>query len=597
MRLSKIYSNKPSIFEPITFNPGLNVIIGEIRRPENKDKDTHNLGKTTLGRLIDFCLLERKDAKFFLFRRSEIFNDFTFYLEVFLSENRYLTIKRSVGEATKISFKLHMNGNANHINLPDSEWDHLNVAFDRSKELLEGLLGFSAAKPYDFRKVFGYLLRNQDDYGDVFHLRKYIGSHSNWKPYLAHILGFNSSIIETHYHKESELDRIRQKEQTLNTELGGSIQDLSKVDGLILLRQSEIDKKQKILDAFDFNPPEKEKLNALVEDIDARTAELNIARYTATHAQRKISKSLEDEMIKFSTEEAHILFKEVNVLFEGQLKKDFDQLIKFNKAIANERKEFLKEELKEISRELKAIELELEGLSKKRSDHLAFLSKTGSFDKYKTLSSELVTYRAEIAVLNQRREMLHKLQLLRKDIRSLEDDIKILQTEIENDVENKSSDDKSIYSKIRLNFSEIIQEVINQQALLDVSPNNNGHLDFETEILDATGKPTSADEGRTYKKLLCIAFDMSVLRAYAKKSFPRFVFHDGVFESLDDRKKEKLLTVIRDYSNYGVQQIITLIDSETPRRETDEPVFKSNEIILTLHDEGISGLLFKMHPW
>jgi uncharacterized protein YydD (DUF2326 family) len=65
-----LYSNKPELFEPIAFRSGLNVVLGEIRLPENKKKDTHNLGKTTLGSLIDFCLLAGRDPRFFLFKHQ-----------------------------------------------------------------------------------------------------------------------------------------------------------------------------------------------------------------------------------------------------------------------------------------------------------------------------------------------------------------------------------------------------------------------------------------------------------------------------------------------------------------------------------------------
>jgi uncharacterized protein YydD (DUF2326 family) len=57
---------------------------------------------------------------------------------------------------------------------------------------------------------------------------------------------------------------------------------------------------------------------------------------------------------------------------------------------------------------------------------------------------------------------------------------------------------------------------------------------------------------------------MSLLPAHIDQKFPRFVYHDGVFESLDDRKKENLLTVIRNYADLGIQPIITLIDSDLP---------------------------------
>jgi len=134
-------------------------------------------------------------------------------------------------------------------------------------------------------------------------------------------------------------------------------------------------------------------------------------------------------------------------------------------------------------------------------------------------------------------------------------------------------------------------------ALLSVSPNQAGHLEFKAEILDESGNATSADLGHTYRKLLCIAFDMAVLRAHVDDKFPRFVFHDGVFESLDDRKKENLLAVIRRYADLGLQPIITLIDSDLPARADSDRIFSVDEVVLVLHDESEQGRLFKIKAW
>jgi uncharacterized protein YydD (DUF2326 family) len=90
---------------------------------------------------------------------------------------------------------------------------------------------------------------------------------------------------------------------------------------------------------------------------------------------------------------------------------------------------------------------------------------------------------------------------------------------------------------------------------------------------------------------------LAVLRAHLDEKYPRFVYHDGVFESLDDRKKENLLAIIRRYAELGLQPIITLIDSDLPVRAGDQPVFSSDEIVITLHDEGEKGRIFKMRAW
>ncbi|WP_422909209.1 DUF2326 domain-containing protein [Pseudomonas sp. MAC6] len=598
MKLSKLYSNKPDLFEPIDFAQGLNVVIAEIRMPENRGKDTHNLGKTTLGRLIDFGFLSKRDPKFFLFKHYEIFEDFVFFLEVELEDASFVTIRRSIEDATKICFKRHEAGLQDLSSLSISGWDHQNVPFERARELLDGLLDWREVKPWAYRKGLGYLLRSQDDYRDVFQLRKFAAAHAQWKPFLAHLLGFNAQLVSQHYEREEKLAEKESVAQTIKNELGGTIQDISKVEGILLLKQKEVEKKQKLLDAFDFRSEDKSHTKVLVDDIDEQIATLNSQRYSLSQNRKKVLASLEEDQILFSPDEAQRLFGEVGVFFEGQIKKDFQQLIAFNRAITDERRVYLQEERAEIEAELKKVNSELTSLGKKRSDMLSFLSESDVFSKYRQVSDEMVTLRADIVSLERQRGFLHRLQDLRSEIRALTDECGHLQVQIEADVEENNSNQDSLFSAIRLFFNEIVEEVIGQKALLSVSPNQLGHLEFKAEILDGSGNATSADLGFTYRKLLCIAFDMAVLRAHLDERYPRFVYHDGVFESLDDRKKENLLVVIRRYAELGLQPVVTLIDSDLPLRVGAElPVFSADEVILTLHDEDEQGRLFKMQSW
>ena len=598
MKISKLYCNKPDLFGPIEFLPGLNVVMGEIRLPENRKKDTHNLGKTTLCRLLDFGFLEGRDPKFFLFKHFDLFKDFIFFLEIELADASYLTVRRGVEEATKISFKKHEARHQDFSSLPEGSWDHLELPFERAKEMLDSLLDWRALKPWPYRKELGYLLRSQDDYRDVFQLHKFVGAHSDWKPFLAQILGFNADLIGKHYEKEAELTTKQEIVQTIMNELGGSVEDISKIEGLLLLKQKEAEKKQKLLDAFDFRAQDKGHTKQLVEVIDENIANLNAERYSLTQNRKKILASLEDDQILFDPNEAQQLFEEAGVLFKDQIKKDFQQLISFNKAITDERRVYLQEERAEIEAELKRVNAELNTLGKRRSDMLAFLSATDIFSKYKQVSDEMVGLRADITSLERQRGQLTRLQELRTEIRTITEDLGQLQIQIEADVEQQNSDKKSLFSTIRIYFSELVEAVIDRKALLSVSPNKEGHLDFKADILDESGNATSADMGHSYRKLLCIAFDMALLRAHLDQKFPRFVYHDGVFESLDDRKKDNLLATIREYDELGIQSIITLIDSDLPKPSKDgQPVFTSDEIILTLHDQNAEGRLFRMKPW
>lgn len=599
MKLSRLYCNKPDLFGPIDFQAGLNVVLAEIRLPKNKDKDTHNLGKTTLGRMIDFCFLAGRDKEFFLFKHEDIFRDFVFFMEIGLADATYVTVRRGVAEHTKISFKRHEAAHQDFSELSEGEWDHYNLPFDRAREMLDGLLDWRAVSPWDFRKGLGYQLRSQEDYQDVFQLRRFaIGKHKDWKPYAAHVLGFDHKLIDQHYAKLEQLEEKKAVEETVRAELGGSVDELSKIEGILLLKQNDADKKQQLLDAFDFRQQDKDQTEQLVEGVNARVAELNARRYSLNQTRRKIVSSLEEDQILFKPDQAERLFREAGVLFSGQVKKDFSQLIAFNRAITEERRGYLQEERTEVEAELKTIADELDELGKRRSAVLGFLSSTDVFAKYKQVTDEVVTLRADIATLEKQRGFLRRLQELRGEIRALSEECVHLQSQIEANVEAQNTDKTSLFSVIRVYFSEIVEEVTAHKALLSVSPNNNGHLEFRAEILDDKGKATSADLGHTYRKLLCIAFDLAILRAHLGDKFPRFVYHDGVFESLDDRKKSNLLKVIREYADLGVQPLITLIDSDMPpSAEGDKPVFAPEEIVLTLHDAGEDGRLFRMKAW
>ncbi len=128
--------------------------------------------------------------------------------------------------------------------------------------------------------------------------------------------------------------------------------------------------------------------------------------------------------------------------------------------------------------------------------------------------------------------------------------------------------------------------------------NSQGGLDFRAEFVGDAGVATSGDRGTSYRKLLCIAFDLSMLRAHGDVRFPRFVYLDGALEQLEPRKREKLVGVFRAYARIGLQPVISLLDSDLPTQlGTSSNTLSADDIVLTLHDEGQDGRLFKMSEW
>lgn len=181
MILSRLYCNKPDVFQEINFNPGLNVVLAQIRLSKNKDKDTHNLGKSTLGYLIDFCLLSRFSDSLFLRKQDKLFSDFIFFLEIKIKNDYFITIRRSVNNPSKISFKISTESLQDLTTLDKQNWDNWELPFEAAKELLDGRLSWSAIKPSSFRAIIPYIIKIQDSYRDPFKPIE-IAKPKDWKP-------------------------------------------------------------------------------------------------------------------------------------------------------------------------------------------------------------------------------------------------------------------------------------------------------------------------------------------------------------------------------------------------------------------------------
>lgn len=598
MRLSQIYSNQPDRFGPIRFNPGFNVVLGEIRVPQNRDRDTHCLGKTTLAHVIDFCLLKKRDPKFFLFKHPELFADFVFFLEVERLSGAYLTIRRAVAEHNRIAFKQHAEPLTNFARLPTLDWDHDNVPLERARQVLDGALDLRAVKPWDYRMPLSYALRTQKDFNDVFQLDKFKGRHADWKPYIAHILGFDASLIASSFDLAKQVDDLKRVISTVRTELLGVDTNLDTIEGLLALRSDEAGSLAERIDAFDFRLADSQVNKELVEDIDSQVAAANQERYYLSANRAKIARSLEEHAVVFDPESASRLFEEAGQSFPNQIRKTFEDLIRFNRTITDERKGYLLAELKSLDADMQALERRLNDLNRRRGEALTFLRDADSIQKYRELNKRLVTLRAETERLVAQRDAFLRLREKERERSQLEERRAQVQYSLEDNIDAEARVPDSRYQAIRRYINEFTREVLDREALLSTRVNKEGNIEFSAEYLGADGKTSSEDQGKTYRQLLCAAFDLAVARAMLEQPYIRFLYHDGLLEGLDNRKKLNLIATVRRFAALGIQQIVTLIDSDLPIDDTGERFdFHDDEVVLILHDQDDTGRLFRVPGW
>lgn len=593
MKLSKIYSNN-EIFEKIKFNEGFNVIFAKIKQPKDTKKDSHNLGKTLLISLIEFMLLKRFEPSLFLKKHQKLFLEFEFYLELKLNSGKYLTIKRTVKDNTKIYFKLHDNSDEDFRKLKKRGWDYSELPLKKAVKLLNKILDLKAIYPWSYRLGISYFLRDQNDYRDVFQIEKFIrSSHVYWKPYLAKMLGFNEKIIMDKYGLDETIKQRDEYRIEFEKTISIKTKEYDKLKGVIEIKKREVKEISDEIDKFNFYEEELKLNKSLLEEVESNVSFFNNERYNIDFEIEEINTSLSNK-VEFNLEDIKKIFGETKIHFSENLSKSYDDLLRFNKELYTEREEYLKQRLKELKKEKIKVEEKLKLLNKKRGDILEFLRGEETFKKFKNLQRTLIENNSQIVKLESELETLNSVEIIQKEIENLNRKREKIIKKIIETIKNGNK----LYYEIRKNFSQIIRYVLNAFANLYIEINNEGNLEFKSDIFkdEKSLDMTSEGEGTSYKKILCSAFDLAVLREYYNKEFFRFVYHDGIIEGLDNRKKLSLLNLIRDYCNkYGIQYILTAIETDLPRDSEDKKIyFDEKEIIRKLHDEGDDGRLFKM---
>ncbi|MFL5481940.1 MAG: DUF2326 domain-containing protein [Gemmatimonadaceae bacterium] len=569
----------------------MNVVLGKVLKPQLRERDTHNLGKSLLAQLIDFCLVKKRSPTFFLFQHEQ-FQPFVFFLEIQLQEGSYMTVRRSVSESSKPAFAYHTDQIRDWSLAADDQWTHWAVPFEKARELLDAALDLDVVKPWSYRNALAYALRTQSDYDDPFRLSKHVGKHAEWKPFLAHILGLDSELVSRIYDIEATIEEQLALAKSLRNTAGGS-ETLDQVRGVVEIAQRDVEQLSKELADFNLGPSEARTTRALVGDVDKQIAVLNDERYAVETDKARIIGALE-QRISVNLQTLESIFAQANIYFGEQIRRDYSALERFNKELVEERDGYLRDELSELDAKARDLEAELSNLNEKRTEALQSLSNAEAIASYKALTRRLSHRQAEFEILRLRQKSVEELLAIRQAIRELEAEKLATQARLERSLVQT----EGVYGDIRRSLDDVVFRVIGRHGNMYTEVNKEGHPDFHAEIVDSEGQPTSAAEGFSYGRLLCIAFDMAMLRTYSSRKYPHFVYHDGVLETLDDRKKLNLLDTIRAYASVGTQHIITVIDAELPVDARGERIsFGEEEIILRLHDVDDSGRLFHMPAW
>jgi len=567
MKLSKLYANK--ILRPIVFKDGINFILA----------NDHSVGKTTLFKLIDYCLM--KDKPSFLKNEGLVSQDLEFYLEVELDQNCFITIKRSLKPRTKNHIQYHTQKNS-FIDLENEKFDFSGNDSDTLAELNKALNITLNKNLINIRHYLGYFLRDQDNQSDVFKLNKFLKSKDiDYKPIISNLLGINGNIIREKYLLENTNEDIDQEIRFLEGELGRETTK-DAVEGKIKILQERKKDKEDRYNKFDFYLSEKNISLDLIKRIETDISKLNDIRNSLLREIAYINVAIEKEM-SLDIEDIQNLFTEINVAFPDALKKNYTQVLNFNKQMAVDRKTILINNRKKFEKDLEKIAQELSNLNNQRSDALSVLKDTDTMSKFKKLEQEIIDIESDIKNLLTKINNFEKIESLKQKIEEnkiiIKQIIASITIEIKNPFIEQFRDNIQYYSKI----------VFNEDALFTPGLNTHDNVNFEMDLASNGSFDNDKAEGHTIKKLLCFIFSAALLKSYRDTIFFKFIAFDSPFDGDKNIWQEGFYNALKDLESYGIQSIITTIKDEIKNKHILQEVQKNHCILELDADDRLIG--------
>lgn len=408
------------------------------------------------------------------------------------------------------------------------------------------------------------------------------------------LLGFDGELLRLKYQNDFKTEDIKEFVKNLKREYLVNVEDRDTIVAEKSIVQTDFQEIEQQIDIFNFYEQDKKLIREGIEEVENDINHLNAVSYKLNFEIKKLQSSIKNNF-SFDIKKVEKIFKETRTYFSNKLAADYNELMEFNNKLTTERNKLLKSTLKSKNAELDAVNEKLVSSNKRREELLSSLTDSDTFSKFKTYQKELVKLEGKLLAYDDKLKTIDKIISKEKDIDALKEKIKSTTKQLKQVFQTTDVNDK--YRLIRGNFTRFYKIVMNENALLSWNINKVDNVDFippKVKSKDNNNEDTAKDEGNTYMKLLCVAFDLAVLTAYNKESYFRFVYHDDVLSQQDNGIKSRLLellhTIIKECK---LQYILSVIKSDLPVGEDERFVeFTDDQIVLKLHDKDPSGTLF-----
>lgn len=534
--------NKQGEIRIIEFRKGLNLIVDET--PEDNKKITgNNVGKTTILRLVDFCLGSNgkniyQDSEFKEQENSTI-KDFLINTEVLIT----LVLLDDLDYPTEsVVIRKNFLRYRNKIQEVNGENITNNREFD--SKLKELIFKTPVDKP-TFKQIISKNIR--DEKNKLANIVKVLDAYTKPEEYEALFLFWLG--IRTHNHNQKEfLGKEKTREENFQKRLKKE-GELSLIEQQLELINSKIEELQHQKADFNFN----EKFEAQIEEL--HKIKLNLSRLSTEFSRLDMRReliteskdSLEEEKTNIDVNQIATLYSKASRLIPN-LQVSFEQTIKFHNDLIDEKIKYINKELPSIVERLRSISKEIVSLRRKEKELSEFISVSEYTDDYDKILIDLNSFFETKGNLEERRKFWITSN---EKLERINQELEIINLEI-------NSKDSLIQKRITLfnkYFTRISNELYGEEYLLSSQKKEKG---YDLIVTNLEGNPSTGK-----KKGQIAAFDFAYILFAEEIDIPlvHFIMHDQL-ENMHDNQLSTILIGLANSIN--CQFILPIVRDKIP---------------------------------
>ncbi len=548
-----IISSPTEVIRDIEFSSGLNLIIDDTPMTDSKSTG-NNVGKTTVLKLIDFCLGAKANIIYTdTENKKEVYDvvkDFLIDKEIkitlILTENfndpeaKQLEIQRNFLSHKKAVRKI--NGKT----VLDKEFEN---------ELERCIMPGKEAEKPTFRQIISHNIRYKDE--NINNTLKTLDKFTTDIEYESLYLYLLGCTFNEGAKKQTLIAQINQ-EETFRERLEKK-QTKTTYEIALALVDDEIEALNEKKSSFNLN-------ETLEQDLDL----LNSTKYKINQISSQISKLeirknlIEESVVELEQSISHIdlqqlklLYNEVTANISG-IHKTFEDLVAYHNNMVIEKVKYISQDLPEISQKIKAFREELARFLKEEKELTKKVAKGDSFEELEKIIFEL---NEKYRVKGEYESIISQLNEVEENINELNNKIVSIDNYLfSGDFETLLKEQVKKFNKF---FSSISQELYGEKYALTFKKmtNKKGQQFYKFNAFNA-----NMSSGKKQGEILC--FDLAYLLFADEEQLPCLHF------LLNDKKElmhdNQLIKVAEFVQSQNIQLVISILKDKLPTAVLDK---------------------------